>query len=99
MKSLNTLARWIVVSSKDSSQVSLTIKGVLIGLIPYLMTISGLAHLNIGQDQLTGIFDTFASLVQAGLTLISYVVMFIGLARKLWNTIEVHQQATQPVQP
>jgi hypothetical protein len=91
MKSLNTLARWIVVSSANPAEISLTIKGVLIGIIPNAMLLVGLAHLNVGQDQLTLLFDAVANLVQAVLTAVASVMTVYGLARKLWNTIKAHQ--------
>ena len=58
------------------------------------MVLVGLTHLNVGQDQLTGIFDAVAAIVQAVLTLIAGVMTFAGMVRKLWITINVHQQAT-----
>ena len=93
MKSLNTLARWIVVSSADPAEISLTIKGVLLGTIPTIMFAVGLAHLNIGQDQLTALFDAVAALVQTLFTVVAAVLTVYGMVRKLWNTIKAHQQA------
>jgi hypothetical protein len=91
MKSLNTLARWIVVSSADPSQVALTIKGGLVFLVPAAMALSGLTHINVGQDQLNMLIDGLASVVQAVLTVVSAVMVFVGMVRKLWITIHTHQ--------
>jgi hypothetical protein len=90
----NTLVRWIVVSSNNPQEISLTIKGVLVGLVPYVMVFIGLAHLNVGQDQLTGIIDGGATVLQDVLMLISAAMTFWGMARKVWITIKVHQQTT-----
>ena len=98
MKSLNTLARWIVVSSADPAEISLTIKGVLVGTIPTVMFAVGVAHLGIGQDQLTALFDAVANLVQVLRTGVAAAMTVYGMVRKLWNTIKAHQQVqtTQP---
>lgn len=94
MSWLNTLVRWIVISSQDPSEISLTIKGVLVGVIPYLMILIGLAHLNVGQDQLSTIVDGACTLIQDALMLVSAVMTVYGLVRKVWTTIKVHQQVT-----
>jgi uncharacterized membrane protein (GlpM family) len=94
MSWLNTLARWIVVSSQSPSEISLTIKGVLVGVIPYLMILIGLTHLNVGQDQLSALVDGACTLLQDALMLVSAVMTAYGLARKVWTTIKVHQQVT-----
>jgi uncharacterized membrane protein (GlpM family) len=91
---LNTLVRWIVFSSEDPSEVSLTIKGVLVGVIPYVMILIGLTHINVGQDQLSAIVDGVSTFVQDALMLVSAAITLFGFGRKLWNTIKVHQQAT-----
>lgn len=90
----NTLVRWVVVSSADPKEISLTIKGVLVGLVPYVMVLVGLAHLNVGQDQLTTLIDGIADVIQYLLALISVSMTVVGMARKIWLTIKVHQQAT-----
>jgi hypothetical protein len=87
----NTIVRWFVLSSANPAEVSLTVKGALIGVLPVLMAAAGLAHFNVGQDQLTGIFDVVAGLVQVVLTIVAALVTAYGLVRKLWNTIKVHQ--------
>lgn len=83
-----------MVSSADSSEISLTIKGVLVGLVPYAIALLGLTHVDIGPDQLNALIDGLSTIVQDVLTLVSAVVMFIGVARKVWLTIKVHQQVT-----
>lgn len=87
----NTIIRWIVLSSQDPAEVSLTIKGALVGLLPVLMIVAGVAHINVGQDTLSTIFDSVAGLVQAGLTIVAAGMTAYGLLRKLWTTIKVHQ--------
>jgi|GEM_PF-2883593 len=85
---VDLIARWIVLSSANPSEVSLTIKGALVGALPLIMAGIGLAHLNIGQDAITPIFDTIASIVQGLLTLVSLGVMLYGMLRKVWLSIK-----------
>lgn len=87
----NIIVRWIVFSSKNPAQASLTIKGVLLATVPMAMSLAGLAHIDIGQEQLTDIFDTLAGLVQVGLSLAAIAMTGVGLLRKLWATIRAHQ--------
>jgi hypothetical protein len=98
MKTFNTLARWIVVSSTNPSDVSLTIKGILVGIVPTALILAGFAHVDVGSDQLNAIIDGIVSVVQTLLTLISVVMTTYGLLRKFLNTVKVHQQVTTPPQ-
>lgn len=101
---LNTLARWIVRSSTNPSQESLTIKGILVATIPTIMFLLNVTHLGAGQDMavwqatLTSLFDTVATLIQLGLTLIAALMTGYGLLRKLLNTITLHQEVVQAMQ-
>jgi hypothetical protein len=77
---------WLLVSSADPSSVSLTIRGMLIGIAPATIAVLNLAHINLGQDQLTALVDGFVNLLQAVLTVISMAITFYGAVRKVWNT-------------
>ena len=63
------------------------IAGLLIGAIPTVMVFLGLAHVNLGQDQLTAIVDAIVSLVQGLLMVISALATLYGLGRKVWLTL------------
>jgi hypothetical protein len=67
------LIGWIVVSSADPDEVSLTVKGALVAVVPTLMAVAGLAHINLGDGSLlTSFVDGLAQLIQAALTLVAY---------------------------
>jgi len=87
MNAVENALRWLLQSSADPSEVSLTIKGLLIGVVPVLMTVLGLAHINLGQDQITGLVDGLVGFVQAALTLISAIATLWGILRKIWLTV------------
>jgi predicted histidine transporter YuiF (NhaC family) len=78
--------KWLLVSSSDSEQVSLTIRGLLVGFIPAIMFAAGFAHVNIGQDQLNELVNGIVSFIETLLTLIATAMTLFGLVRKLWNT-------------
>ena len=87
MKPLNTAIKWLVSSSQDPARWSLTIKGILVGFVPVIMAVAGLANIDIGSDELSAIIDGVASLVQVLLALVATVMTAYGFARKLYNTL------------
>lgn len=91
MKAFNTLVRWIVFSSANPAEASLTIKGILLGLVPVLLVAAGLTHVNVGQEDLNNLIDGIAGLINALLTAISAIMITFGALRKLWRSIKAHQ--------
>lgn len=87
MKTLNSIGKWLVRSSADPARLSLTIKGVLVGFVPVIMAVAGLANIDIGSDRVSAIIDGVASLVQVALALVAMVMTAYGIVRKLYNTI------------
>ena len=76
---------WLVVSSSDPNKVSLTIKGILIGVVPVLMqvlTVFGV-HFSFTSDNL---IDVVCTAITAALTLVAAVTTLIGALRKVWYT-------------
>ena len=95
MTYFNTLVRWIVRSSANPQNESLTIKGFLLSLVPFAIAALGLTHVSVGADQLNALIDGVAAVLQAVLTAISAAALFVGLLRKFWLTIKAHQQIAQ----
>lgn len=93
----NQFVRWLVFSSQNPSAPSLTIKGFLVFTLPYVMFALGLAHLNIGSDQVTAIFDALAAVVQALLTVVATLMTLWGLLRKLWAAYKLPNQVPAPI--
>ena len=87
MKALNAALKWLVTSSQDPARWSLTIKGILVGFVPVIITLAGLANIDIGSDKLSAIIDGVASLVQVLLALVATGMTAYGIARKLYNTV------------
>lgn len=84
---------WLVASSANSEKVSLFVKGVLLGVVPFLVTLFGLAHINVGQSDLTAVIDGIAVVIQVGLGLVSAVMAVVGLVRKIWRTVQGENRA------
>lgn len=75
---------WILTSSANPAEVSLTIRGILMGAIPIIMTFVGLTHLSVSSDMLTSLTNAFVIFVQAALAIVSATMIFVGAARKVW---------------
>lgn len=71
---------WLVVSSANPDAVALTVKGALIAIIPTLLLLAQLAHLNWSYDQLSQIIQQISVIISSGL-------IFVGLIRKIIITI------------
>lgn len=70
-------------SSVDPNELALTIKGLLVGLVPILMLLVGLNHISVGQDQVSGIIDALSNIVIGIGSVVSSVMVAWGLIRKL----------------
>jgi len=84
---LNRVLEWILVSAADPNEVSLTIRGLLIAVVPSILFALGLAHVNLGQEQLTGIIDATVAFIGAALQAIGYAIALWGVIRKAWYTV------------
>lgn len=78
VKSLN----WLVRSSQNPQEVSMTLKGILIVIVPLFVQFSGILHVAVDQEGATQLVDGIAMLTQAVLTLVGSIVFVIGLVRK-----------------
>ena len=87
-QALQKLIAWIVVSSADPDEVSLTVKGALVAVIPTLMAVAGIAHINLGDGSLlTSLVDALAELIQVTLTLVATAIAVWGITRKIWYLV------------
>jgi hypothetical protein len=82
------IVAWITASSANPSEVSLTLKGLLIGAIPAILTISGIANLNLDNATLTSFFDAVVSFVNALLIIVATAMTLWGAIRKVYYAIK-----------
>ncbi len=92
---INKAIAWIVFSSKDPQKVSLTVKGVLLGLVPVIITGFNLAHVDLPTDTLTTLVDAVVQTINSGLTIIAGVMTFWGMVRKIHLTVTGENQIVQ----
>lgn len=78
---------WLVKSSADSSRIALSVKGFLLLLLPFVISLSGLTSLNIpNQETLASIIDMIATAIQVVFTIIGSIAAFYGIVRKILTT-------------
>ena len=65
-------------SSQSPESISLTFKGVALGLVPVLIVVLKMAGVSVLESD-------FVSLVENTATTIASVMVIYGLARKMWN--------------
>lgn len=78
---------WLILSSKNPQQLSLTIKGVLVGAITYVVFFAGLFHITLSPSDLTSLVESIVQIIEMTLTLISIVATAWGFVRKIYTSI------------
>jgi hypothetical protein len=76
---------WLVFSSNNAQNISLTLKGVLVAALTYATMLAGLANIQLPSETLTQLTDNLVLLVPL-LMAISYAVTIVCLARKVFKT-------------
>lgn len=74
---------WLVKSSANASQLSLTIKGILTGVVPAIIILANLTNIHLKNEDLTAVIDLIAQLVVLIGGTISVAVTTYGAVRKL----------------
>jgi len=74
---------WLVKSSANASQISLTVKGILIGAVPAIIILANLMNINLKNQELTAVIDLVAQLIVLIGGTISVAVTAYGAVRKL----------------
>lgn len=78
---------WLIASSVDPSKVAMTVKGILVGILPILVMIA--PYFGIPIDDLNGVIDAIVKVVEVGLTLVASVMVLFGLLRKAYLKVKV----------
>lgn len=87
MKTIKKIWNWLVLSSANASKISLTVKGVLLGLLPTIVYFSGILGLHTSIDILNIVVNDISMVIVELGTLISVAATVIGLIRKIHATI------------
>lgn len=79
---------WLVLSSSDSTKVSMTVKYFLAGLVTVITILAGFAHVQIpGPEVFTQATDAIINMVQVFFTLVASIATAWGVIRKIILTI------------
>lgn len=93
---IKKIFNFLVYSSADPRKFGLSVKGVLIGVIPTVITLSGFVGVDLGGPELlTSLVNAFVAVLEAGLWLVSAIAVFYGVARKFVRTVQGRNLALQ----
>lgn len=84
---LNKFVNWLVMSSKNPGEVGLTVKSVLLGVIPTVMIVLNLAEIKVGAEDLSILVNSIVGIVQGALAIISTIGIGWGMLRKIIYTL------------
>lgn len=70
-------------SSVDSEKLSLTIKGILTGFIPFIILLAQFGGASIAEIEINGIIDSIGAVMMAITGLASAIMTLYGLIRKI----------------
>lgn len=93
MHYVSLIFRWLLVSSKDPRQISLTVKAALLGIIPLVMDVTGMVCrvgqycINVDPSLLEQIGNGIAELTFLFFSAVSLIGMVYGLVRKAVRTL------------
>lgn len=74
---------WVVSSSQDPTKVSMTVKGLLVALVPKAVVLGGLLQLPVSSDNLNNIIEQATQGLQGALMLVGALLFAWGVVRKL----------------
>ena len=70
-------------SSVNSEKLALTVRGILIGVIPLVLFVASLIGVDLVQGELSGIADAVEAVIFSASAALSAVVTLAGLVRKI----------------
>jgi len=89
-------------SSVNPEQLGLTVRGILTAIVPVILILSGLANVNVGQEQASQFVEAIVNIVIAFTTLVSAITIFVGMVRKILvatGIIKVNSATAKPSNP
>lgn len=84
---LKSIWAWLVYSSADSRKLSLTVKGALTSIIPFVIVAGNLTNLQLQNEDLENVVDGIVLVIEAGLGLVAAITFIYGAIRKVWRTL------------
>jgi hypothetical protein len=85
---MSELIAWLISSSSNPAAMGMTVRGVLVVLVPLIASLFGL-----GQDDSNALVEAIVQLVVSGMTLMGVAMTVFGLVRKLYLGRWSHPEA------
>jgi len=87
MQNLKKAWEWLVKSSANANELSLTVKAFLYGLIPMVVAMSGIMHVQLNSNMLTELVDALGQVIVVVGGIVTGLTFLIALLRKIITTI------------
>lgn len=85
MSTFETISRSVLQSSKNPSQLSLTVRGILVTLIPIFTTLGAAYGTDvITVEYVTMVIDFIVEIINTVTLLVGLLMTLWGLIRKVW---------------
>ena len=90
---LKKIWQWLVQSSANARQVSLSAKAALLAIVPYILSLStgacglGLVCLGVEAEGLNQVVEAITNIIFWGLSIVSAIGFIYGFGRKVWLSI------------
>lgn len=76
---MSSFISWLIISSANPESVGMTVRGILVVLVPLIASWFGL-----GQDESNALVEAIVQLIVSAMTLIGVAMTVFGLLRKLY---------------
>lgn len=85
---MKKVLNWLIYSSTNADALSLTVRGFLMGVIPYLMIATKFSGIEVEQSALNDAVNAVVEIIKYLGAGVSAVVFIIGLVRKVFYTFQ-----------
>ena len=87
MQKLKNVWNWLVLSSANANKISLTVKGVLMSILPVLLYVMPMFNIQTSHDQLASVVNDIGTIIVVFGGAVSAGVTVYGLLRKIGTTL------------
>lgn len=74
---------WLIKSSVNADKIALTVKGILVGLVPTLLLIARVNGWEIGEEGIMGVIDAIVNVISTVGSALGAILTLWGLTRKI----------------
>lgn len=87
MTDVNKLVAGALVSSKDATKLSLTVRGLLLQLVPVVMLVAQAKGIGVVETDLVAIIEGVTAIVAMVISAVGLIMTVWGLVRKLFDPV------------